>query len=254
MSTILPGGRDSIKKDGNLVIRPRKKWTEHIHSFLKALHENKFHKAPTPISIAQFNETLSFVDGNVYNYPLPKEFYSEEMIVSSAKLLKEFHKAGQPYLNKLNGKEDWMLPATKPMEVMCHGDYAPYNVTIINGKATGIIDFDTLHPGPMIEDVAYAIYRWVPFFRDEKRITLSKKIERAKLFLDEYGVSNATRSQLVAEMINRIRNLVQYIEEQASLNEKNFQENIKDGHLNQYLNDIDYLKNNQKEILKGIIK
>jgi aminoglycoside phosphotransferase (APT) family kinase protein len=50
-----------------------------------------------------------------------------------------------------------------PIEVMCHGDFAPYNVTIVDGEAFGIIDFDTLHPGPKMWDIAYAVYRWVPF-------------------------------------------------------------------------------------------
>lgn len=252
MANVLSGGRDSIMKDGNCVVRPRKKSTVHIHSFLRELHANDFHKVPVPISISQTNEVLSFVDGEVFNYPLPKEFYTKEMIVSSAKLLREFHNAGKSYLDKINGKEDWMLPITDPIEVMCHGDFAPYNVTVIHGKASGMIDFDTLHPGSIIEDIAYAIYRWVPFFHNENYLVLSTKIDRTKLFLDEYGISDSKRNHLVDQMISRINNLIQYMEEQASLGEKNFQKNITDGHLNQYVNDIVYLQNNQKQILKGI--
>ncbi len=34
-------------------------------------------------------------------------------------------------------------------------DFAPYNITFVDGCVHGIIDFDTLHPGPRIWDVAY---------------------------------------------------------------------------------------------------
>ena len=46
---------------------------------------------------------------------------------------------------------------------MCHGDFAPYNITFVDRCVHGIIDFDTLHPGPRIWDVAYAVYRRSPF-------------------------------------------------------------------------------------------
>lgn len=55
-----------------------------------------------------------------------------------------------------------MLSAVNPIEVMCHGDFAPYNVVLNGSDAVGIIDFDTLHPGSRLSDVAYAVYRWAP--------------------------------------------------------------------------------------------
>ena len=52
------------------------------------------------------------------------------------------------FLEDNNVKEKpWQLSGRYPIEVICHGDYAPYNV-VLNGKqAVGIVDFDTAHPG-----------------------------------------------------------------------------------------------------------
>ena len=45
-----------------------------------------------------------------------------------------------------------MLPKQLPVEVMCHGDFAPYNITFVDGCVHGIIDFDTLQETISIPD------------------------------------------------------------------------------------------------------
>jgi hypothetical protein len=56
----------------------------------------------------------------------------------------------------------WYFPPREPVEVVCHGDLAPYNCVFDGDRLVGVIDFDTAHPGPRLWDVAGGAYRLVP--------------------------------------------------------------------------------------------
>ena len=46
--------------------------------------------------------------------------------------------------------------------MICHNDYAPYNLVFRDGRLVGVIDFETAAPGPRAWDLAYLAYRLVP--------------------------------------------------------------------------------------------
>ena len=56
----------------------------------------------------------------------------------------------------------WALPAREPAEVVCHNDFAPYNLVFRDGLPVGAIDFEAAAPGPRAWDLAYLAYRLVP--------------------------------------------------------------------------------------------
>lgn len=254
----LSGGRENkIFRITDKVIRPSGIWTPFVHHFLNFLIEEGVNYVPKPYGINENGEEiLAYVQGEVYNYPLPRFMLQDHMIISSAKLLKNYHKVSSSYIEKITKNDAWMLAPSFPIEVMCHGDFAPYNTTIVDGEAYGIIDFDTVHPGPKMEDIAYAIYRWVPFsipsnFNDH--LSIDEQVKKAKLFLDTYGVKFEERKSLAQMMILRLENLVTYIKSQAEIGNQDFQKNIEEGHLKLYLSDIVYIQKNEKTILEGII-
>ncbi|MFS1513730.1 aminoglycoside phosphotransferase family protein [Chengkuizengella sp. SCS-71B] len=247
----LTGGRiGKIHKIGETVVRPSNKWTKDIHCFLQFLHEEGVNFVPKPYGINEKEEEIiSFMPGDVFNYPLPEKLLTDSMIVSSSKLLLEFHKYSEKYVTRLTNDEQWMLSETYPIEVMCHGDFAPYNVTVENNEATGIIDFDTLHPGPKMWDIAYAIYRWVPF---DYHGNLKEQIRKSKLFLDTYGVDSESKNSFVGVLIKRLKSLIDFMRFEASNGNKDFQLHIEEGHIELYLNDIGYLERNEEQITQGI--
>lgn len=254
----LDGGRvGKIKKQDDCVIRPANPWTLAVQSFLQFLWDKGFDNIPKPYGLTEDGkEMVSYVDGDVYHDDLWRIFQSEEVLIDVAKLLRRFHNAGKEYMTNLTGDEPWMLQKRQPQEVMCHGDFAPYNITFVDGKVSGIIDFDTLHPGPALWDIAYAVYRWIPFVSPENPdycYDLPKQIERLKLFADSYGMDNDSRKALLAMMIKRITALVDYMKEQESLGNEDVIQNIKDGHMDLYLQDIAYLQTNEDKIIEGII-
>lgn len=249
----LSGGRiGKIHKMENKVIRPSNPWTKHIHDFLQFCYDNKINFVPIPYGINENGEeVLSFVKGEVFN-ELPKHLDTDEMIISAAKLLSKFHMISQNYLNKLTGNEKWMLEKNTPIEILCHGDFAPYNVTIVDNLAFGIIDFDTLHPGSKLWDISYAIYRWTSIDAFKKS-DISEIIRKIRLFLDAYGLSNDVKNMVLPTLIKRLEALVSFMKNEAENGNEDFQRNIDDGHLQKYLDDIEYLTFYQKNITNSIL-
>lgn len=96
-------------------------------------------------------------------------------------LLRDFHHVSEKYLEHLKGNELWMLPITDRIEVICHGDFAPYNVTFIDNR-------------PLFDRI-----------------------------------------------ITRLKQLITFMTAQASKGDRQFQQDIMEGHLDIYEKDILFL-------------
>lgn len=249
----LHGGRENaIYRLGDKVSRPSGKWSETVQKLLLHIANEGFTSAPKPFGFDNNgNEILSYVEGEVFNYPLKGNIATVEALVSAGQLLRQYHDASRSFISE-NSAEDltWMLPCREPMEVICHGDYAPYNVALVGSKVVGVIDFDTAHPAPRNWDIAYALYCWAPFKTDKYDAMgdLYSQSIRAKQFCDAYGLSKAERISLVTDMCHRIQALVDHMLNEASSGNEAFIANIKDGHHLAYLADIKYLENNSNHI------
>lgn len=250
----LEGGRiGKIYRNGEKVIRPANVWSPTVHKFLDFMHNNGADFVPMPYGIEKGHEILSYIHGDVFNDPLPDIFYDDSMIVSSALLLKKFHEISKNFIPFITKDCKWMLEPMSPIEVICHGDYAPYNVVIVNDTVKAIIDFDTIHPGSKLWDVSYAIYRWIPFI-DGSDDDFEDYLRKIRLFLDVYGISYDYRKEVIKVMIKRLKALTDYMQREAKAGNIDFQRNINDGHLKKYFDDIVYLKKNESRIINGIRK
>lgn len=247
MDELLVGGREDIYKEGNYVIRPAQAWTEHVHNFLQFVHTKGFNKVPYPILIDNDIEKISYVDGNVYNDLLPDEVKSDEALISFCSLIKQFHDIGEKYIETLTGKERWMLPMRTPVETMCHGDLAPYNIAMNGKNAIGIIDFDTLHPGPRLWDIAYSLYRWIPLMSPDNPENFGSEADKRRrflLFIKSYGLKDSNHKEIVTAVIERLEYLIGFMEQEAKNGNITFQQHIDAGHIEQYRKDLDYIKLN----------
>lgn len=253
----LEGGRkNQIKRTGNHVIRPAGIWSKAVHQLLTHLQENGFKSAPKALGFDENgNEILTFIAGDVCNYPLSAEAKSLAALETAASLLRAYHDTTISFLQNNLDPQQWMLPTRQPIEVICHGDYAPYNV-VLNGRiAIGIIDFDTAHPGPRIWDIAYALYRWAPFTNpqnDDGWGTLTEQITRAKQFCDAYGLAVTEREKAAEVILQRLQYLVDFMRAEAQNGNEAFQQNIADGHHLSYLQDIAYVEEHKEMISQQI--
>lgn len=253
----LQGGRENkIALIDEHIHRPSGFWSKSVHALLNHVRQKGFLAVPKPLGFDEDgNEVLTFLSGEVGNYPLSEAASSIEALTSAALLLRSYHEMTVSFLSEKQGEYSWLLPTQEPAEVICHGDFAPYNVVLNGNKAVGIIDFDTAHPAPRVWDIAYAVYRWAPLKNPKNPDSfgnLEAQIQRASLFCDTYDLSAEQRLNLVAVMIERLRGLIGFMHSEAQRGNEAFLANIADGHDLGYLDDIDYLHQNRATIDAGL--
>ncbi|MCE2596985.1 phosphotransferase [Motilimonas cestriensis] len=237
------------------VYRETGSWTPAVHQLLTYLAEQQFEGVPQCLGMTpDGREVLTLVAGEVCDGRLTGEQTNDNTLQSAAKFLRQFHDCSARWSEK-GSQSDWMLPVREPVEVICHGDYAPYNVAFKGEQVIGLFDFDTAHPGPRIWDLAYAIYCWAPFktHPNDAMGTLGEQISRARLFCQAYGLEHGQRVTLVDNMIERLTALVSFMQAQAEQGNRDFQQHIAAGHHLSYLHDIDYLTSNQNQITQGLL-
>ncbi|AJQ92976.1 aminoglycoside phosphotransferase family protein [Gynuella sunshinyii] len=234
------------------VQRPSNDWSATVHLLLTHIRRQGFHKCPEPLILNDEFEILTLVPGDTCNYPLTGAVATVTALTSAARLLRELHDCSKDFLaTHKTHRLRWMLPEQYPAEVICHGDFAPYNVTLSGDEVVGVFDFDAAHPGPVLWDIAYAVYCWAPFKTDpvDALGSLDQQIERAGLFCRTYGLSPLAYPQLVMTIIKRLEALVAFMVSQAEQGDPQFQDNLDCGHHLGYLNDIDYLRNHESQIV-----
>lgn len=254
----LHGGRVSqIVRSGEVVHRPAGFWSPSVHLLLNHLRRVGFRAAPEPRGFdADGNEVLTFIEGEVSNYPYSQAALSQEALETAAQLLRSYHDASATFVSRATRDLAWMLPPQEPTDVICHGDYAPYNVVFDGCQAVAIIDFDTAHPGPRTWDVAYALYRWSPLHspdNPDRWGDFVSQIKRAKHFCDAYGLPNIDRTTIIDSAIARLQALVDFIRAEAAQGNETFQAHMAAGHHLAYQGDIEHLSRQRDQITQGLL-
>ena len=240
---ILAGGNmTAVSRVGATVRRTAGAWTPQVHRLLLHLRAKGIHEAPAPLGFdPQGREILTFIPGLVGNDPLPDFLRTDAMLIAAARLLRRIHDATADVAPTwLSG---WLAPTRAPIEVICHGDFAPYNCVFDEGRLVGVIDFDHAHPGSRHWDLAYALYRFAPITdpsNPDGYGTVAEQCRRVRLFCDEYGLQ--ARAQLVEVIRARLAYMAEYLREGAARGDTRLQANIDAGHLAIYTTDYAYLE------------
>lgn len=247
---------DNVVRIGNLVHRKTGAWAQQIHKFLRYLHNEGFHSVPEPFGFDQEGrEIFSFIEGVTFDYPLSEKASSISVLLSSAQLLRAYHDVSVNFLNVNINSYNWMFPPRDPQEVICHNDFAPYNIIFQGEQAVGIIDFDTAYPGPRKWDIAYALYRFAPFTSKDNEDgfgDLEGQILRARLFCQAYGLSKEDSAEIADLIIERLQALIDFLVKSASEGNKKYELNFQAGHHMKYVKDLEYIKSNKFLIEKGL--
>jgi Ser/Thr protein kinase RdoA (MazF antagonist) len=135
-----------VVRVGDTVRRAAGPWTPAVHALLRHLRARGFRQAPEPLGLdRQGREILTLLPGRVATYPLPAFVWSDDTLVAVARLLAAYHQATAGFVPPAGAV--WQWPAHQPAEVLCHNDFAPYNLLFEDGRPCGVIDFDTASPG-----------------------------------------------------------------------------------------------------------
>ena len=250
------GGEGPFRQD-DFIYRPTRPWTASVHALLAALQTHGFANAPSSAGYDATWEKVSFLPGVTGDLHENENMRSLQVLQSAAHLLRRYHDCTAQFVGLLLLEDQkWQLPSRKPFEIICHGDFAPYNVVLNDGEVTDIIDFETAHPGPRCWDLAYAVYRWAPLSAGAavKNLDgLNAQILRTRIFLDAYGMPVEQRSALPDMIAERLNALVSFMESEAANGVERYRRNIEDGHDRVYLRDIAYVSEYREVIVAGLV-
>jgi len=118
-----------------------------------------------------------------------------------------------------------------------------------------MIDFDTAAPGPRLYDIAYAVYSFVPLFTDDgcRRSDVTQIPDRAhklRLFCEAYGREYC--DGVVDMIIQRLKDVCEYIEAKAAEGDKRFQRKVAEGHVKGYETVIAFVDSISSELTCGL--
>lgn len=212
---LLTGGNmGEVRRIDAGVERPAGAWTPSVHRLLRDLAAADVDGVPVPrgVSADGTRETVSFVPGDVPAYPMPRWVWEERALVSATRLLRRVHDASVD----ADRAGPWRAPVREPAEVICHGDFAPYNLVFRGGVAVGAIDWDFAAPGPRLWDLAYLAYRIVPLTTEDVGDGFGEAQRRGRIevLLDAYG-TDATPAALLRVVVDRLLALAEFSNEAA---------------------------------------
>ena len=252
------GNISEVYRDGNIVYRDLKPQSKTISRLLLHLESKGILFAPRFLGVKNENqEMLSYVVGETTeDYPLQADLQSKIVTVQmAANMLRQYHDATLDF--KRLPEDNWFLnyEGQRSKEVICHNDFAPYNVTFHDDRPVGLIDFDTACPAPRIWDVAYAVYRFVPLGMEvfepaakqyrgyDKTLDCSVRKVLLNTFLEAYGMEEAALVVL-QNVLMRLEALVKLFDEECRKRNPAFVRMKEEGHQQFYRNEIQFIKEN----------
>jgi Phosphotransferase enzyme family len=139
---IVSGGQNRVFIRGGVVYRPSHPWSEGTRLLLDFCRAEGLEFVPEWRGRDEDgNEKFEYINGEVGNYPLPEFLKNITAVVTAGRMLRRFHDATAKLIG--NDTLRLQLGALDPVEVVCHGDFAPYNCVFDGkGRIKGIIDFD----------------------------------------------------------------------------------------------------------------
>jgi Phosphotransferase enzyme family len=177
----LPGGSttDGVVRIGDTVRRPVWDASPLMRDVLLHLERAGFDAAPRWHGLdEQGRDVLTWIDGDTFadrgrmhpfiGDPPVRVTFTDRQVAVATRLLRRYHDAFGD-------------------DVICHGDYGPWNLVWREGLPVAVIDFDNVHRGAAADDVAYALRMFVCYaFAEETREEL---VRRTHVALHAYGAS-----------------------------------------------------------------
>jgi hypothetical protein len=243
---VLAGGNmTAVVRVGDTVRRAAGPWTPTIHAFLRHLRASGFTRVPEPLGIDdRGREIISLLPGAPAHYPLPGFAWSDATLAAVAGCLRAFHDASLGFVPPPDAC--WQWPAHEPAEVICHNDFAPYNLMFEDGRLTGVIDVDLASPGPRVWDMAYTAYRFVPLTDpanpDAPFPGEQEQSRRLTAFCAAYADPAVAPSDVLDSAAAKLRELVAFIERQAAAGDAAQQAVLARGDVEIYRRDMAHIE------------
>lgn len=183
----------TIVRIGNTVHRPAHWWTPGVHDLLKYLEKVGFPYSPRVMGFdEEGREILTYIEGESGREGWFK-IHSDEGLANFAKLLKSYHDVVADYEPPADAEWAYSPNVLKPGEILCHGDFGPWNIAWDGDKPIGILDWDFVLPAKPTYDIFYALEYSAPFRDDDATLNwhhfsiVPDRKRRIQIFLEAYG-------------------------------------------------------------------
>lgn len=196
--TPLEGGRvtPGVVRVGDTVRRPLSANSPFVHRLLEHLEEVGFEAAPRFVGIdEQGRGMLTFVDGDV---PTSCEeiVWRDEQLDAAGRLLRRFHAATA------------LSPLRDTREVVCHGDFGPWNLVWRDDLPVAVIDFDNAAPGDALDDLGYAAWKHLNLGLLD--LPVSEQRRRLEILVSSYGArADGALLRSIADAQDRMQGLIE---------------------------------------------
>jgi hypothetical protein len=184
-----------IVRIGDTIHRPTHWWTSSVHDLLNYLEKVGFAYSPRVLGFDdEGQEVLTYIEGESGKEGWYK-IHSDVGLANFAKLLKSYHEAIAGYRPRNDATWAYSPNQLKPGEIMCHGDFGPWNIAWDGDKPVGILDWDFVLPAKPEHDIFYALEYSAPFRDDETTLSwhhfteVPDRKRRVSVFLDAYGTN-----------------------------------------------------------------
>lgn len=174
-----------------VVSRPSGPGTETVHQLLRHLRAKGLESVPEPLGVEGGIEQLRFIAGADGGEGWFHQ-HTDQGLESAARLLRAIHDAGADWTPPRGAV--WGAPPVAGGDtVFCHGDPGPWNFIWKDNEAIAVIDWDYLHPGPRLDDVAYALRWFAPLRSDVHALewhhfpVVPDRRARVRTFVAAYG-------------------------------------------------------------------
>ena len=190
-------------------------WTPSTHLLLEHLASVGFGAAPHTHGFDdEGREILDFIPGDDVGGGWSM-IVSDEGLSRFAGLLRAYHDAVASFRPPADARWAFARGAPRVGEIICHGDFGPWNVVWRDGHPVGLLDWDYAYPGPGLEDVAYALEYAAPF-RDDATVLKWHAFDRPpdrrhriEIFANAYGLRSI--DGLVDRVIARQRLTAEHV-------------------------------------------
>jgi Phosphotransferase enzyme family len=182
-----------VKRVGTTVQRPTAFWSPAVHDLLRYLQTIDF-PAPRVIENKGDVEILTWIEGDSGPEGWAK-VVPESGLRRWARFLRRYHDAIVDYLPPANSVWSSRTGTCSPGQIMCHGDFGPWNGVWQGDEIVGLIDWDHARPAPPLFDIAYALEYAAPFRDDEECVHWLRyasppdRRRRIEVFCEAYGIA-----------------------------------------------------------------
>ncbi len=178
------------------VHRPTGWWTPAVHELLKYLESVGFKYSPRVLGFdEEGREVLSYIKGESGKDGWLK-ILSDHGLSKFAKFLREYHDAVAGFKPAEDSEWAYAKGGLKQGQIICHGDFGPWNVVWQGAAPIGLVDWDMAFPAEPRYDILYALQYAVPFRKDETTIKwhhfpeVPDRQHRIQTFAEAYGLES----------------------------------------------------------------